>query len=218
MLFVKFLKTNWFAIGAILIVLTAFARKNPHILPGGAPSEKPPKRPEFFTDKDKIASASHSLSGWKTGETETFQAPSEEQAMAFIQRFSKTAVGERSKFGIPASAILAAGMVNSFSGRREIAFGSNNFFALPCSPKWGGMAARSNGKCFRRYDTAWDSFRDFSREVSAAPSISKLKKSRRRDPQVWLQKMEAAGLSDVQNFSVEAMRLVKKYRLTDLDK
>ncbi len=218
MLFIKFLKTNWFIIGIALIVLAAFVRKNLRLAPTNSSDDRTETAPEKFTQKETDPKTT-ALLGWKPdGGDARFSEPDEATAMAFITRFGKVAVGEQSKFGIPASVLVASGLVNSFAGGRDLATGANNFFAMPCTPTWTGKTSTSNGKCFRRYDTAWDSFRDFSVAVSGQPDFLKMKKSVKNSPEKWLENLEQAGFSDVQNFSEEALKLVKKYRLQDLDK
>lgn len=220
----KFVKTNWFSIGLILIVLIAFARKTLNISVGDTALPNPKEHrgktplPEKFTDEGS-RSAEVSRMDILPGSGSSVRLPEvdEATAMAFFRRFGKVVVEERKRYGIPASVSLACAYVGSFSGKRDLAEQANNYFALPCSPGWNGQTATSNGRCHRRYATAWDSFRDFSVYLSSQDWFGQTKKEAGQNWQLWTQSLDKQGVSDVENFRQEVEKVIQAYRLFELD-
>lgn len=223
----KFVKTNWFTVGLLLIVVVAVWRKNVSVSKAAAPAvptkKIPPAdhaaQPEKFTDEGSRPSEMARMDVLSSGGGRAaMPAVDEAAAMAFFQRFGKVVLDERKKFGIPASVAIACAYVNSFAGKRETVAAAQNYFALPCSPAWSGGAATVQGKCVRKYATAWESFRDFSQSLSSQEGFAAAKKSAGQNPRVWAQFVEKQGLTDVQNFEAEVEKAVRDFRLFELDK
>ena len=220
----KFCKTNWFSIGLVLIVLIAFARKNLRVstkdTAAPAKQELRGKTPqvEKFTDEGS-RSADVSRMDILPSNSSAVRLPTVDEAttMAFFKRFGKVVVEERRRYGIPASVALACAYVGSFSGKRDLAAQSNNYFALPCSPGWGGQTATAGGRCYRRYGTAWDSFRDFSIYLSGQDWFAQTKKEAGQNWRLWAQSLDKQGVSDVQDFGQEVEKIIQAYRLFELD-
>lgn len=220
----KFFKTNWFSVGLVLIVLIAFARRNFRVSTSdtAAPNKKEQRsktpQPEKFTDEGS-RSAEVSRMDILPGGGSAVRLPEvdEATAMAFFRRFGKVVVEERKRYGIPASVALACAYVGSFAGKRGLATQAHNYFALPCSPGWEGQTATTNGRCYRRYGTAWDSFRDFSIYLSGQDWFGQTKKDAGQNWQLWAQSLDKQGISDVQNFGQEVEKVIRAYRLFELD-
>ena len=216
-----FFKTHWFWVALALIVLVAFVQKK--ILPP-KPSPVPAKREQSAAPAEKYTAA--------VSESPTAQmalVPSsgrqlrlmptldDAAAMAFLRRFGNVAVGEHKKYGIPASVLLASAYVNSFAGQRASAQQANNFFALPCSPVWEGRTASLDGHCYRRYERAWDSFRDFSLYLHNQDWLPDARKNCGSDWRKWASALASHDLSDVAGFEAELRKVVEAYRLFELD-
>ncbi len=221
---VKFLKTNWFAFALLVIVVAAIVRKNLRVVPTvparlPAPTEQP-KPVEKYTDAATASGESNALLGIGGAAKTGISMPEIDAAAAqqFFKRFGKVTRTEQQKFGIPASVAVACAFVNSFGGQRELVAAGNNYFALPCSPSWTGQSFGKGSHCFRKYETAWESFRDFSVFVSGQEWFAEAKKSAGRNPARWAEFLEKQGLSDVQNFSGQVAEVISAYRLAELDK
>lgn len=155
------------------------------------------------------------------GQPETTQAPVQEEELAtlsedlkhaFLKRFSKVALAEQQKFGIPASLILAAALLQSRAGESDLARQSKNYFSLPCGGGWKGTCREFRGDSFRRYETAWDSFRDFSRHASATfPEL------RGKNYKVWAAALQESGWADQDNCSARLIGIIDHYGLAVLD-
>lgn len=215
----KFIKTNWFTIALVLLVLVYIAQKNFSSGPGKAitPGQKESKEanPEKYTAAEQNTFLGFSLESAPSGAQKS--SPDGATAVAFLQRFGKVTVSERKKFGVPASVLLACAYVNSAAGQRETATTANNYFALPCADDWEGETAKIGGKCVRRYETAWASFRDFSIFLSSQEWFGSVRKSAGKDWRAWAKELDRKGISDVPNFSGEMEKVITAYRLYDLD-
>jgi len=215
----KYFKTYWFSIALVCILLLAIARKGYNLITGGAPSPGGKAKTEKFTESQPIAGAP-SLLGLFAGPGKPMrQMPpvSEETAQAFLKRFRDVALSERKKFGTPASIMLACAYVNSFAGQRDLVRDANNYFALPCSPAWDGANAMVGERCYRRYETPWESFRDFSIHLSGQDWFGGLRKTAGKDWKAWVEGLHKEDISDVDNFAHEVAAVIQAYRLFELD-
>ena len=93
---------------------------------------------------------------------EKFNASEEKEKVAFVRRFGKVAREEQARFGIPASMILASAMVQSHVGKRKLATEGNNYFGLRCVKNSGQKSQTEDGRDYRVYPNAWESFRNNS--------------------------------------------------------
>ena len=211
----KFFKTNWFAIALVLLLLVAIGRNNPRFRfwnPDG-----PTVAGGKYTDARPVPAAHSELFGMEGTADVAMPSVDDATAVAFLKRFGNLAVNERKKFGIPPSVLLACAYVNSHSGQRIAALQANNFFALPANAGWDGGVATMDGQHFRRYDTAWASFRDFGAMLSQQPWFDEVRKSAVIDWQQWLKGLDGKSISDVRNNTAEMRTVIETYRLYELD-
>lgn len=213
----KFIKTNWFSIALVLIVLMAIARKSFTVFLKGADSKNGKSKTEKYTDLAQVTNPKNllGLMSGQPGSRQSLPEITETEAIAFFKRFSKVAQGERKKFGVPASVTLALAYINSFAGKRVVCTEAINFFALPCSNDWDGTLAQVEGHCFRRYNTPWESFRDFSIYMAAQDWFGDLRKSAGHDWKAWVKGVK--DVSDVQGSEDLLKQLIEQYRLYELD-
>lgn len=210
-----FLKKRWFPLALVLLVLVALLRKNIRINLGD-PLHK--DATEKYT-REPVAAQSTSLLGITPGSRPAVSFPGVEaaEAVAFLKRFSQVAVAEQEKFGMPASVLLGCAYVNSFAGKRDCATSANNFLAIHCSPDWGGPAITLSGSCFRKYETPWESIRDFNNHLCKNSWYVALRKSAESDWKAWAEALAGHRASDVEHFKEELTKVIETYRLDDLD-
>ncbi len=215
----KFLKTNWFTIALVLLLLSAVARKFVPVKGGGAASpkkqEQPAANPEKYTATDNQALLDFSAPS--AGASESKPAIDKAAAIAFIRRFESVAISERKKFGIPSSILLGCAFVNSAGGRADWVNRTNNYFGLTCASDWEGGKATIGGRCLRCYDSAWASFRDYSIYLTGQEWYGSVKKSAGKDWQKWTKELSSKSVSNVPDFGKELERVIQTYRLYDLD-
>ncbi|MEQ1746366.1 MAG: glucosaminidase domain-containing protein [Saprospiraceae bacterium] len=210
----EFVKKRWFTIALVVLALFAIVRKNTR------PSSKNAADPyEKYTDTKPSQQANTLLNvaGSGTPETVRFPATDEAQTIAFLKRFAQVAVAEQQKFGMPASVLLACAYVNSFAGQRTCATEANNFLAAHCSGDWAGPTLDVSGVCFKKYETAWESIRDFNLTNSKKAWYTATKKEDGLRWKPWVKALTKNRVSDVENFEAEVVRIVEEYRLFELD-
>lgn len=82
----------------------------------------------------------------------------------YVLQFKDIAMGNMQKYGIPASIILAQGILESGAGKGDLALEANNHFGIKCHKDWLGESVRhdddSSQECFRKYTEASESYRD----------------------------------------------------------
>ncbi len=206
----KFIKNNWFFIGLLLIVVTAVARRNVNWLQG---NEKTRDKTEKFTDL-QASGGSGSTLGVLTNGSGGAAMPVIEAASAeaFVKRFAAVAQGEQKKFNLPAAELLACAYVNSFAGTRDLAVEAHNYFALPCGSDWDGATALRGQYCLRRYNSPWESFRDFSIYLAAQDWTADVRKRAGKDASAWAKAFAEHELLQVDNGKAEfdkALALMK---------
>lgn len=215
----KFIKTNWFTISLVILLLSAVARKFVPFKGNGAASpnkrEQTDANPEKYTATDNQALLD--FSGASQVNKNEPPAVDKAAAIAFVRRFENVAISERKKFGIPSSVLLGCAFVNSAAGKAGMVNRTNNYFALPCASDWEGGTANIDGQCLRRYESAWESFRDFSIYLTSQEWYGSVKKSAGKEWQKWAKELGNRGVSNVPDFGKELERVIREYRLYDLD-
>ena len=111
---------------------------------------------------------------------------------------------------------FAAGL-GMLAGQREAARSAKNYFALPWGPEGEGAGVELGGKCFRRYETAWESFRDFSLYLHTRDWMPDAKQRNEQDWRAWAAFLAEQQVSDVRHFEREWKGVIEGYRLYELD-
>ena len=214
-----FIKKRWFSVALAMLVLIALVRKNLRINVGDSAHPARKEQLEKYTDEPSVAQNTSLLGLGTGGSAATHRLPevAGATAIAFLKRFSDVAVAEQERFGMPASVLLACAFVNSFAGQRDCATSANNYLATHCTTDWGGEVATLSGTCFRRYETAWESIRDFNLQLSKHDWYQSLRQSAGQDWQDWVKGLSKQQVSDVENFEEELSSVIRQYRLFELD-
>ncbi|GAB4493597.1 MAG: hypothetical protein OHK0019_17900 [Saprospiraceae bacterium] len=173
--------------------------------------EQPEANPEKYT-----ATENQALFDLSSG-SKNKPAVDKVAAIAFIRRFENVAISERKNFGIPSSIILGCALVNSAAGKADWVNQTNNFFDLACTSDWEGSTATVDGRCLRRYESAWASFRDYSIFLTSQEWFGGVKKSAGKDWQKWVKALAEKDISNSDNFGKELERVIQTHRLYDLD-
>ncbi len=227
---VHFLKNNWFKLSITALMLIAWFRKDlslqvkmdeaPYRLEksAGKPKEK-------ITDAEAFSAALPAKTGrmeapainlpgfGSSSGTDEYTSIDEAEKHAYLTRFAKVAKEEQKRYGIPASIILAVSLRQSAAGKRDITTDINNHFAMPCNPEWNGACREFQGHAYRKYSSAWASFRDFS--LFAKEHFARLKGA---DYEAWALALENDGFAESEDFAKEVIALIEGYRLDAVDK
>lgn len=118
------------------------------------------------------------------------------ETIEYIERYHKTAIREMYLYNIPASITLAQGILESGSGRSDLALRANNHFGVKCGGDYRGKTYHKDddkrNECFRVYANADESFRDHSLFLQR-PHYADLFKLRITDYKGWAKGLKKAG-------------------------
>ena len=103
----------------------------------------------------------------------------------YIDEYKDVAISEMERTGIPASIKMAQALLESQSGRSELAINANNHFGIKCKNDWTGSSyyyqdddKNEEGEiihsCFRSYTTPLESYRDHSEFLLNRPRYKDL--------------------------------------------
>ena len=223
-----FINLHWFKIGLACLVLYAFLNRNFSFkISIQAPTEIPVEntfkpassKKETLTDNGLATTqASNQFDFWprwsdekKTPLIQQLQHIERTQIRAFIRRFSAIAQTEQIKFGIPASIILAHALLKSSAGSSIYVKEGANYFSLPCSDDWNGGTQDGLNGCIRRYDNAWQSFRDHSLYLTTGDNAG-LRKIDATDYKSWA-KAVAQLNEDENEFAKQLLIVMQEFGL-----
>lgn len=140
----------------------------------------------------------------------------------YIESYAPIAMLEQKKFGIPASILLAQGIVESGSGTSYLAKNARNHFGIKCFSrrcKKGhciNASDDSHKDFFRKYSSAWQSWREHS-QLLAGARYAKLKKYG-RDYQQWAYGLKALGYATDRTYAEKLIGTIEKYHLSKFDR
>jgi len=150
-----------------------------------------------------------------------FQAGGKSHQEVYIERFASVAVAEMYRSGVPASITLAQGLLESGSGRSELALRSNNHFGIKCHNNWqGGKVYHDDdakGECFRKYDRPEDSYRDHSDFLRYRDRYKFLFDYKITDYKSWAYGLKKAGYATDPNYPRKLISLIETYSLHEYD-
>jgi flagellum-specific peptidoglycan hydrolase FlgJ len=155
-------------------------------------------------------------------------APAEVKEMAtgttaeYIAKYSKIAVSEMNKFGVPASISLAQGLIESRAGSSKLAVQNNNHFGMKCflrnCPKGHctNHTDDSHKDFFRKFSKPWESWRAHSQMISTG-RYAKLKKYG-RDYKKWAYGLKSAGYATDRTYAEKLINMIERYKLYKYDR
>ena len=145
----------------------------------------------------------------------------EERKKWYIKTYSELATQQMKKYKIPASIILAQGMVESASGSSNLALISNNHFGIKCHQEWRGKRVYHDddekGECFRSYKNPLRSYKDHSLFLVERDRYSSLFKLNRKDYRSWAIGLKAAGYATDPKYAEKLISLIERYKLNRFD-
>jgi len=142
----------------------------------------------------------------------------------YIDKYAAIACEQMKRYGIPASVILAQGIVESANGQSELSRLHNNHFGVKATAKWleegGGYAVytddRPNEK-FCKYATVDDSFEHHSRFLVENSRYAALFKLNPDDYIGWTSGLQQAGYASGKNYAQTLQSIIKANGLEKYD-
>lgn len=187
------------------------------------------------TAKSVIAAAKDRSSKAKTAQT---NAPKKGSSSAVIESASKTivtsdlihgyisdykniAMSNMRNFGIPASIILAQGILESGAGQGKLAVTANNHFGIKCYTDWTGETTLhdddASQECFRKYSNPNESYQDHAAIISKRSRYASLFKLPKGDYKAWANGLKAAGYATDAKYPEKLISNIERYHLDQYD-
>jgi hypothetical protein len=140
--------------------------------------------------------------------------------LSYIDRFKNTSIEEMNRYGIPASITLAQAILESGTGKSDLAKYANNHFGIKCTKDWKGKGYYKDDdakdECFRVYNNPEESFKDHSQFLKRKryASLFELDKN---DYEGWAKGLKDAGYATNPRYPQLLIGLIEKYNLNQYD-
>jgi flagellum-specific peptidoglycan hydrolase FlgJ len=195
-------------------------------------------KPAIVTTKKKAATTHKQRVAIQTKKKPTYNKPSTNNRTEVIESTSKTvvtnsligdyisqykdiAMGNMKSYGIPASIILAQGILESGAGRGDLALSSNNHFGIKCHKDWVGESVRHDDdslqECFRKYKDPSESFRDHALFLTGKKRYAALFTYEKGDYKAWAKGLRAAGYATDPKYPEKLISYIERYELHQYD-
>lgn len=139
----------------------------------------------------------------------------------YIERYKSIAIAHMEHYGIPASIIMAQGILESDCGNSQLARRSNNHFGIKCKSNWTGERVfhddDEKGECFRKYSSVEESYIDHSEFLDKQPRYDSLFVYSSTDYRSWARGLKAAGYATAPDYAERLIRIIEDNRLDLLD-
>jgi flagellum-specific peptidoglycan hydrolase FlgJ len=124
-------------------------------------------------------------------------------------------------YGIPASIILAQGILESGAGRGRLAVNANNHFGIKCHKEWTGDSVKQDDdaeqECFRKYNDPSESFKDHAVFLSGRSRYAVLFELPKDDYKAWAKGLRAAGYATDPRYPEKLISYIERYNLHQYD-
>ncbi len=140
--------------------------------------------------------------------------------LTYIDLYKEIAVSQMNANGIPASIILAQGILESGNGNSELARFANNHFGIKCTTDWNGKIYYKDddqkNDCFRVYKTPQESFKDHSTFLKRK-RYSALFELDKNDYKNWAIGLKQAGYATNPKYPELLIGIIDRYKLYQYD-
>lgn len=136
---------------------------------------------------------------------------------AYINNYKFAVVQLSRAYNVPASIILAQGILESNAGQSYLARQHNNHFGRRCgsSVKRSYYNART-GRCYRAYEAADESFHDHC-QLLVSPRYRHLQELKLTDYVAWAEGLQDAGYASSPAYAERLISIIETYGLFMLD-
>lgn len=139
----------------------------------------------------------------------------------YVFHYKDIAMSNMKNFGIPASIILAQGILESGAGQGKLATTANNHFGIKCYTDWTGETTLhdddASQECFRKYINPEESYQDHAAIVSKRSRYASLFKLPKGDYKGWAKGLKAAGYATDPKYPDKLISYIERYHLDQYD-
>lgn len=140
---------------------------------------------------------------------------------SYVSQYKGVAMDNMKKYGIPASIILAQGILESGAGRSDLSQSANNHFGIKCHNDWLGESVRhdddSRQECFRKYKNPSESYDDHANFLLGKSRYASLFDLRKDDYKGWAKGLRAAGYATDPRYPEKLISYIERYDLAQYD-
>ncbi len=156
------------------------------------------------------------MAGFALGQTGSKKSRSE-----YVEMYKKLAIRQMKMSGVPASIIIAQGMLESDNGNSTLATQANNHFGIKCHKSWSGPTMYHDddkkGECFRKYGDAENSFTDHSDFLRYTKRYAFLFDLNPTDYKGWAKGLKKAGYATNPQYADMLIKIIEDNKLYLLD-
>ncbi|HEY3390108.1 MAG TPA: glucosaminidase domain-containing protein [Prolixibacteraceae bacterium] len=149
------------------------------------------------------------------------EPPQRNSRQDYIDVFAKLAIQEMNEYHIPASITMAQACLESGDGNSILATDGNNHFGIKCNSSWSGPAIRKDDEtrdeCFRKYNTAIESYRDHSKFLTGGMRYQFLFDYDIKDYRKWAYGLKKAGYATDPQYPERLIKIIEEFQLHKLD-
>jgi LysM repeat protein len=139
----------------------------------------------------------------------------------YINKYKDIAIYQMRTQGVPASIILAQGLLESDNGNSSLAVKANNHFGIKCHT-WTGpkmyMDDDAKGECFRKYSNPEKSYRDHSDFLRGARRYAPLFDLESTDYKGWAYGLKRAGYATNPQYAERLIKIIEENNLYIYDR
>ena len=139
----------------------------------------------------------------------------------YVNQFKDIAMGNMRAYGIPASIILAQGILESGAGKGDLAISANNHFGIKCHKEWTGESVRhdddSEQECFRKYKDPAESYKDHALFLTTRARYASLFDLPDGDYVAWAKGLRASGYATDPKYPDKLISYIERYNLHQYD-
>ncbi len=144
-----------------------------------------------------------------------------QDVLDYISQNKETAMANMRNYGIPASIILAQGILESGAGKSDLAVKSNNHFGIKCNKDWTGDTIHYDDdalqECFRKYNDPAESYRDHALFLTTKTRYASLFALEKNDYKAWAYGLKQAGYATDVQYPVKLIDYIERYGLNQYD-
>jgi flagellum-specific peptidoglycan hydrolase FlgJ len=209
----------------ILIILASCNASKPVIVTKKTTSHSS-KKVAVKTPKKSSSSSKFSKKEQNNSAVETIESTSKTVVTSdlvndYIFQFKGVAMRNMKNYGIPASIILAQGILESGAGRGRLAVNANNHFGIKCHKEWTGDSVKQDDdaeqECFRKYNDPSESFKDHAVFLSGRSRYAVLFELPKDDYKAWAKGLRAAGYATDPRYPEKLISYIERYNLYQYD-
>ncbi len=158
-----------------------------------------------------------------TKDSRTAREIKRQKQQAYVDRFAKAAQAEMQRYGIPASIILAQGLIESDAGESRLALENNNHFGIKCFSRTcrkghcSNYTDDSHKDFFRIYKSTWESYRAHS-HLLQADRYRNLYTLDKKDYKGWAMGLKKAGYATDKYYGEKLINLIEELNLQKYDR